>query len=77
MKEETMALFDLPHQWIFPVIFVVMTAIIGICFFKYVILAGSDEDEDEESSGEQSQAKREGRETIETAQSESPDSKEK
>ncbi len=44
--EKTVALFDLPYQWIFPVIFVVMTAIIGICFMKYVILAENKDDDE-------------------------------
>ncbi len=46
-----MALFDLPYQWIFPVIFIAMTAIIAICFMKYVILADDkDDDEGEEQA---------------------------
>lgn len=48
--EKTVALFDLPYQWIFPVIFVVMTGIIGFCFMKYVILADNGSDDAEESS---------------------------
>jgi len=43
-----MALFDLPYQWIFPVVFIAMTAIIAISFMKYVILA-DDKDEEEET----------------------------
>lgn len=74
MKQETMALFDMPYQWIFPVIFVVMTGVIGYCFFKYVILAGNDDDE--QDSDEQVQAKREEGETVETRQSEASESKE-
>jgi len=46
-----MALFDLPYQWIFPVVFITMTAIIAYCFMKYVILA--DDEDDEEAKGEQ------------------------
>ncbi|HED39647.1 MAG TPA: hypothetical protein ENJ13_04375 [Chromatiales bacterium] len=48
-----MALFDLPYQWIFPVIFIAMTAIIAICFMKYVILA---EDKDDDEGEEQASA---------------------
>ena len=51
--ERTVALFDLPYQWIFPVIFVVMTGIIGFCFMKYVILADNSSDDAEESSAPQ------------------------
>ncbi len=52
--EKTVALFDLPYQWIFPVIFITMTAIIGICFMKYVILA---EDKDDEEENKEAQGK--------------------
>jgi len=45
-----MALFDLPYQWIFPVIFIAMTAIIAISFMKYVILADDKDDEEEEEA---------------------------
>ncbi len=51
--EKTVALFDLPYQWIFPVIFVVMTGIIGFCFMKYVILADNSSDDTEEPSAPQ------------------------
>ncbi len=43
-----MALFDLPYQWIFPVIFISMTALIAYSFMKYVILADDDDEEKEE-----------------------------
>ena len=43
-----MALFDLPYQWIFPVVFITMTGIIAYCFMKYVILADDQDDNDEE-----------------------------
>ena len=46
--EKTVALFDMPYQWIFPVIFIVMTATIAICFMKYVILADDKDDEESE-----------------------------
>jgi len=42
-----MALFDLPYQWIFPVVFISMTAVIAYCFVKYVILADDEDDEEE------------------------------
>jgi len=42
-----MALFDLPFQWVFPVIFISMTALIAYSFMKYVILADDDDDDDE------------------------------
>ena len=48
MEQETMALFDLPYQWIFPVVFISMTAVIAYSFMKYVILADDDEDDEEE-----------------------------
>ena len=45
-----MALFDLPYQWIFPVVFIAMTAIIAISFMKYVILADDKDDDEEEEA---------------------------
>jgi len=45
-----MALFDLPYQWIFPVVFIAMTAIIAVSFMKYVILADDKDDEEEEET---------------------------
>ncbi len=47
VEQETMALFDLPYQWIFPVVFISMTAVIAYCFVKYVILAEDEDDEEE------------------------------
>jgi hypothetical protein len=47
VEQQTMALFDLPYQWIFPVVFIAMTAIIAISFMKYVILADDKDDEEE------------------------------
>lgn len=45
--EKTVALFDLPYQWVFPVIFISMTVLIGVFFVKYVIFDdGKDDDED-------------------------------
>ncbi len=50
MEQETMALFDLPYQWIFPVVFISMTAVIAYCFVKYVILADDEDDEEEKEA---------------------------
>ncbi len=48
--ENTVALFDLPYQWIFPVIFISMTAVIAIFFMKYVVLAEDQDDEEEQKT---------------------------
>lgn len=46
-----MALFDLPYQWIFPLVFISMTAVIGYFFVKYVIFT-DDKDETEDDAPE-------------------------
>lgn len=48
--EKTVALFDLPYQWIFPVVFVVMTGVIAIFFMKYVIFAENTDDDAEQTT---------------------------
>lgn len=75
MEQRTVELFDLPYQWVFPLVFITMTIVIGYCFVKYVILANDKDEEDEEAEKGETEVVAQSEESAPLEQRESSDEK--